>query len=124
MLNLNKNLYYIPALTWGIVLGIGSLLPKEALPEVIFWDILSPDKIAHLGAYAILLFLISWGLHHNDKLNRKSLTVAALLGITYGISMEYGQHYLSVNRQFEWLDALANTLGCFLGIWSFTSFFK
>lgn len=90
----------------GLVLLLlyGSLAPAKALPQLS-----GSDKVWHAGTYLIVMAYFSQIY--------KGVRTRALIGtafIALGIAIEFIQPY--VNRQFDWLDALANSLGVVTGL--------
>ena len=82
-----------------LLLLYGSLAPAKALPALG-----GSDKFWHAGTYFVVMAYFSqiyapW---------RKRLFIAVSL-IALGVTIEFIQPY--VNRQFDWFDALANSLG-------------
>jgi len=70
------------------------------------------DKVGH--ALAHFIFVVLWFLVFNYKFNikfNKALIFSALLSLVYGISIELLQGYVTVSRQNEFKDVLANILG-------------
>ncbi|MBI5378629.1 MAG: VanZ family protein [Nitrospirae bacterium] len=73
------------------------------------------DKVAHLGAYGLLSYLLFRALHisfPHAALWRIALA-AAVLATLYGASDEAHQLYVP-NRQAEILDLVADGIGAFL----------
>ena len=117
--------YYLPAMGWAVVILVLSAMPSQQLPQI---DIISIDKIGHLGVYWILTMLILWGASKQPDANLKiwsqSLSIILAIGTIYGILIELMQYLFFPGRYFEILDALANFVGCILGIISFKLLFK
>jgi len=70
------------------------------------------DKVGH--ALAHFIFVVLWFLVFNYKFNikfNKALIFSALFSLVYGISIELLQGYVTVSRQNEFKDVLANILG-------------
>jgi VanZ family protein len=95
------------------VILIVSVLPNDELPSLSMWE---SDKVMHFAVYCILTILTTYtiiGRNSNYSL-RKSVYSAIGLCILYGMIIECIQ-YLLPTRQFDLLDELANSIGCFLG---------
>jgi glycopeptide antibiotics resistance protein len=79
---------------------------------------LQPDKIAHLGVYAIL-FILLWNSICKELLFKSlkpyNLAVCFGFGICLGLSLEILQAYLATGRYFDIFDFLANDIGLVLG---------
>lgn len=87
-----------------LLLLYGSLAPAKALPQLS-----GSDKIWHAGTYFIVMAYFS---QIYSTVRTRALIGAALIAL--GIAIEFIQPY--VNRHFDWLDALANSIGVFAGI--------
>lgn len=66
------------------------------------------DKIAHIGVYSILAFLLM-----RDEIKPKW---GFFVCFTLGIVIEYVQHHFLPSRYFDILDLIANIIGYFVGI--------
>lgn len=82
-----------------IILSVIKIPQPVAVPE--------SDKLSHLFAYAVLMYW--WGMLQPDR-RTAWLLFLPLLGLTLE-----GVQSLMPYRYFEWLDAVANLLGVFLG---------
>lgn len=83
------------------------------------------DKIYHTACYAIMSFL--WCLYATNKystLKIKTFLIILVLITIFGIIIESMQLILTNYRSFDWLDAIANFVGCILGILVFNSLQK
>lgn len=97
---------------WWVLIGIGlvllllygSLAPANALPQLS-----GSDKVWHAGTYFIVMAYFS---QIYAGVRARALIGAAFIAL--GIAVEFIQPY--VNRHFDWLDALANSLGVFAGL--------
>lgn len=96
-------LWLLPALLWCAWLVYASLAP---VPEGLN---LPSDKLLHVIAYAVLVFLFGCVLKPTAYI--PLLLCAASLGML----LEYLQG-LTPYRSFEWADGLANMLGAVLGL--------
>lgn len=97
-------------------------MPSKQLPEIDFDYI---DKVGHFGVYWILAMLMLWGVYKQGQpIIGKTLFTVVVIGVTYGVLIELMQYLFFPDRYFEFLDALANTIGCIFGIASFKLFFK
>lgn len=76
------------------------------------------DKVIHAGEYMILGILLARALTGTQK-HWSSATIfwaVVLFCLVYGISDEFHQSFV-VGRVCDWQDALADTIGGFLGGW-------
>ena len=99
---------------WWFLFGIGLVLlvvylslANISLPEAASGF---GDKVNHLIAYAALM---GWfGQLFTSWRDRIFLACGLML---LGVAMEYGQA-MTAYRYFDWLDAVANSLGVLLGV--------
>jgi len=90
---------------------VASLVSFNSVPKV---KIIGNDKIVHFLFY--LIFVILWGLAKKQSYFKiKYDLLIVLIAIVYGIIIEVLQGVLTVTRQADFYDALANSLGAFLG---------
>ena len=118
---------YRPALAWSLIILLLTGLPGNAFPEIPnFLEWLSPDKIVHLVIFGMLTFLILWGYRDKYAGNYKKRLVytAIIVTVLYGILTEVLQYYVFIGRSGNYFDALANTLGAFIGWWVFKKAIK
>ncbi len=101
--------FYIPAIIWGAIILILCVTPGSSIPTFDWADLFSVDKLAHAFFYFVLVLLIIWGDYKNGKKSR--LFSVTCLCILYGISIEFVQKYFCVDRYFEVLDMIANSIG-------------
>lgn len=96
---------------WLLMIGavvVTSLMSAQDLPAAPFDGV---DKVEHflaylvLGAYAVMLFAA-----------RRTQSVAAAALIALGVGLEFAQGALTVSRQADSADALANALGVLAGL--------
>lgn len=119
MLNLIKKLGYLPAFGWAIILAILMLLPQDNFPDS---KLLSYDKLAHVGVFAGLSFLILLGfLIKERKHTRKQLVITLTISIVYGSFLDYLQTYVP-GRMTDLYDFIANCTGGVVGVIIFSIF--
>lgn len=82
------------------------------------------DKLVHFSLNGALVFL--WGFYLTKKsgvTHWKNLLFVLLFAIIYGIIIEILQEELTTSRMADLWDVVANTLGCFAGLF-FLKLFK
>lgn len=92
---------WIGCLLWA---SLASHLP--AFPRIFAWD-----KLQHFTAYAILMFFSGRFLKLLCKNRLKGWILGFFFTIGFGLLMEFGQGTLTANRQADWKDFAANSLG-------------
>ena len=113
----------LPAIIWAITLAILMLLPQDSFPES---KLLSYDKIAHLGVFALLSILIMFGTSRVkafNKTKRSSWLWPLIICILYSSSLELLQNF-SPGRMIDLYDFIANVTGGIFGVIVFSIFIK
>ena len=111
-------LYAIAATIWAVVILVLTLTPGPYMPKNALFSF---DKIGHTGIFAIQTFLILMALMHYGKIQHakdKLAFVAVGLATSYGALIEVVQSQIP-GRGMEYLDGLANMLGCLFGLLGF-----
>jgi VanZ family protein len=99
-----------------LALGFLSLNPwllpdsHRAFDLMITWDL-----IDHTVAYALLTVLLLSAAPRGRKRRLRIIALAVLASSAIGLSMEFGQYWLTSTRQFSWHDAYANAVGSLIG---------
>lgn len=95
------------------------LLPQDNFPDS---KLLSYDKLAHVGVFAGLSFLILLGFFIKErKHTRKQLVITLTISIVYGSFLEYLQTYVP-GRMTDLYDFIANCTGGVVGVIIFSIF--
>ena len=75
------------------------------------------DKYVHLFLYFVLTVLLFYSRFVSTDFSKKAkLLVSFLFAIVFGIIIEIMQKELTANRQFEWRDIVANSMGSLIAI--------
>ena len=98
---------------------IAFCLPGTSLPEQDWFAFVQLDKWIHIGLFSVMVTL--WCL---PLLNRypskapavKMILLISLTCLSYGVAMEFVQHYFISNRSFDVGDIFADAIGCVVGI--------
>jgi VanZ family protein len=99
-----------------LALGFLSLNPwllpdsHRAFDLMVTWDL-----IDHTVAYALLTVLLLSVVPRGRKRRFRIIALAVLASSAIGLSIEFGQYWLTSTRQFSWHDAYANAIGSFIG---------
>lgn len=101
---------YLPAIVWLLVITGMSLWPKLQLPE---FNLMSTDKVGHVAAYALLVWLILYGFNKQNgrKASWKEGLAIVCLATLYGTLIEFVQGNFIPGRIFGYDDMIANTAG-------------
>ncbi|MEL6445481.1 MAG: VanZ family protein [Bacteroidota bacterium] len=95
-----------PAFAWTLLCLALFSIPGQDLPP----DLLSFDKVAHLGLFAVL------GVLWMRAMPREAWPWVLVGGIVFGIGTELYQGMLPWERKPDPYDALADGLGMVLGV--------
>jgi VanZ family protein len=116
---------HTPALLWGLAILIITGLPGNYVPKVHnFLELLSTDKLIHLGMFAPFSYLLAKGIFSNTGNLRKCLFVSGLIGTVYAIFTELMQYCIIPGRNGNIYDAIADIVGVSIGIYAFYRFRK
>jgi len=115
--------YYIPAGIWAIAIFIIIAIPGNYIPKPHgFLELISPDKLVHLGMFAPFAYLIRWGQRKSGVRGKNQFLFPLVFGIIYAIFTELLQFYVIVGRNGNIYDALADIFGIILGLIIFSKF--
>lgn len=98
--------------------------PETGTPRI---DIPHFDKLVHFVFYFIAAILATFFVRESTNGNFpffRTLWLVAFGAIVFGIIIEVLQYTLTVDREGDLLDALANGLGAVFGTWAMKSFFS
>ncbi|NSL89088.1 VanZ family protein [Chitinophaga solisilvae] len=112
--------YYIPATIWVILIFILCTLPGKDVPTTSFLQKIHFDKIVHFGLFGGIVLLMSLGVYWQRKyISGLTLFMFVLMAACYGLAIEYIQKYWAIDRSFDMMDVLADTLGAIAGVIAF-----
>jgi VanZ family protein len=110
---------FIPAIGWLLISTLLLTIPGSAFPTENWLSKIWFDKWVHIGMFAGMTFLWCWALHKKQTLRVKFPNLFIGIGIIcllYGVTMEFVQEYIVVNRSFDTGDIIADAAGCLLGV--------
>ena len=105
--------YWLPVLLYCLLIFIQSSFPaSEHVPEFDF-----SDKLLHVGAYAVLGFLLyrAFSAKDNGATPVRLIAMSIFLTALYGASDEIHQYFVP-SRSAELLDFAADAIGGILGV--------
>ena len=101
----------------ALVIFYGSVTSSTNLSKVNFLHIEFMDKIIHFSLYLLLSISFQSSLLRNFNMPKlERIIITFIFVISYGILMEVFQYYFTNDRSAEFLDTLANTIGCIIGV--------
>lgn len=115
---MRKYIFSVLAIAWTIAITVLSLVQLKG-PELLHFSY--ADKLMHILIY--FLFTVIWFVAFsrgitNEKLQKNALMASAAFSFVYGIIVEVMQETLVTTRQGDWQDALANTIGIIVAIFT------
>ncbi len=109
---------YLGAALWAAFIMLLCGLPGQDLPNIDFWEIDIEDKLAHVGVFTILSFLMVYGFsrrHPSAKITFKIISIIIVIGAVYGGITEILQELIFESRFASIADFIADFLGAILG---------
>ena len=119
--------YNRAAFLWAILILVLCGLPGSNFQKLSFLELLLPDKIVHLILFGIQSYLLIIGFIRRDRfpgLRANAIRLGVLLSISYGALVEVLQTTVFIGRSGDIRDALANSIGAFIGLYFFSKFGK
>ena len=102
-------IYWLP-----VVAYLGLIFYLSSLPQLVEITPFSGfDKLAHVGEYAILSWLLSRALRRASPFGQHAALIAVLFATLYGISDEFHQSFVP-GRSVELLDVVCDAGGAIL----------
>lgn len=93
------------AILWTLLILLACSWPGKDIPAA---PVAGFDKLVHSGLF--VGWTVLWLLVYPQK--SKSVI---LLGMAYGLGLEFYQQILPFDRTFDWWDAVADSVGVLLG---------
>ena len=109
---------------WAGVIFLLILMPGQQMPEI--GDIFSFDKLAHLGVFSILSFLMIIGFTKQytfSGLKKNPVRYSLIISSAYASVLELGQSFIP-DRYANFYDMTFNLTGVFLGYVLFLLIYK
>lgn len=109
----------LAAIAWTLIIFILCCTPGKYVPTAHWLELLSFDKFVHASIFFILTCL--W-LTYMFKTNKLSMVIMIFIIFgcaAYGGLLEVMQAKVFSQRSGDWLDFIANSFGCFMGLWFF-----
>jgi VanZ family protein len=110
-----NNLYFWIAFSWTVVVAYFCLAPASDIPSI---SIPNLDKLAH--SFFHFVFTILWFLFFQKQVKKKNQTKlligAVFFSLFFGIGIEILQSRLTVTRNGDVFDVLANFTGALLAL--------
>ncbi len=112
----------VAAVVWTTMIVMGSAIPGNEASKLNPFLFAGGDKIAHFGAYAMMVLL--WGIALKGRGKRIGAARVAFYGsIVLGVTLEFCQSAIFESRSFEIMDIIANIMGSIVGLILFYKLF-
>lgn len=109
---LKKNILLIITIGYSLALITVCLIKLNNIPDI---GVSFGDKIFHFLAYGLLTFLWFYTFIYAFRFKKKkAILSASILSVIFGIIIEVLQGSVTVSRQFDVYDVIANTMGVLL----------
>ncbi len=108
------------AILWtAIIFGL-CCIPGRYVPTTYWLELLSFDKFVHASIFFGLTCLWLVYLYKINKINQTTILLTLAACILYGGLLEIMQATVFSQRSADWLDFIANSFGCFMGLLFFS----
>ena len=112
--------YSLPAaLIWTIIIFVLCCTPGKYVPTAHWLELLSFDKFVHASIFFILTCLWLVYVFMTKKLSMVTMIFIIFGCVVYGGLLEVMQATVFSQRSGDWLDFIANSFGCLIGLWFF-----
>jgi len=105
---------FLAVALWAAVILFFSLAPQPPEPPRPMVPLLAWDKLQHAGSYALLTVLAARFFRQWRPANRSPWGTALTAAVVFGAVIEILQGTLTVSRNADWRDLLANGTGAAL----------
>ena len=109
----------LAAILWTLIIFVLCCTPGRFIPTTNWLELLSFDKFVHTSIFFTLTFLWLIFGFKTTKLSSTTIFLIIVACIFYGGMLEVMQATLFSQRSGDWLDFIANTFGCLMGLWFF-----
>ena len=110
----------LAAIVWTLIIFILCCTPGKYVPTAHWLELLSFDKFVHASIFFTLTFLWLLVGFKKNKLSLSFMIFIIIACIGYGGLLEIMQAKVFSERSGDWLDFIANSFGCLIGVWFFS----
>lgn len=109
------------AIIWTAIIFVLCSTPGKYIPTTSWLELLSFDKFVHASIFFVLIVL--WLIaSYFSSISVFKISLISALCITYGGLLEIMQSTLFSQRSGDWLDFIANSVGCGIGLLFFNKY--
>jgi hypothetical protein len=119
--------HLVPSLVWAFSMILIFGLSFESFPSMKIAGFLTLSGFAHIFVFCIFTFLLAVGIkkQYNVPVFRNNgEKISLIIGIVYGILLEYLQLIVFSARSFEWFDIMLNIIGAVTGMLIFHMIYR
>jgi len=109
----------LAAIIWTIIIFVLCCTPGKYVPTAHWLELLSFDKFVHASIFFILTCLWLVYMFMTNKLSMVTMIFIIFGCVAYGGLLEVMQATVFSQRSGDWLDFIANSFGCLIGLWFF-----
>ena len=120
MIKLLSKYSLLAAILWTIIIFVLCCTPGKYVPTAHWLELLSFDKFVHASIFFTLTYMWLLFLFQTGKISTKTIILVIVCCIAYGGLLEIMQATVFSQRSGDWLDFIANTFGCLMGLWFFS----
>lgn len=105
---------FIPGIAWFFVVLVLLCMPGQAMPTISWLDKFYFDKWVHMGIFGLLALLFMMPVALSSISHKEQITYLICIAIAtsvWGLTTEFIQKYLVINRAFDLLDWVADSFG-------------
>lgn len=109
--------YNLFGIVWAAIILLLTISPGASMPKTLDWSLLAFDTFSHFFVFGVLALLLIVGFtkqYSYDKVKKNAVSYAIYVGICYGVFIEILQA-MTPGRYFDFIDILANSIGCLAG---------
>ncbi len=110
---------FLAAISWTIIIFVLCCTPGKYVPTAHWLELLSFDKFVHASIFFILTCLWLVYMFKTNKLSMVTMIFIIFGCVAYGGLLEVMQATVFSQRSGDWLDFIANSFGCLMGLWFF-----
>lgn len=110
---------FLAAISWTIIIFVLCCTPGKYVPTAHWLELLSFDKFVHASIFFILTCLWLVYMIKTNKLSMVTMIFIIFGCVAYGGLLEMMQATVFSQRSGDWLDFIANSFGCLMGLWFF-----
>lgn len=118
--------YNLFGFCWAAIILVLTVSPGHEMPKALDWNFLAFDTFSHFFVFGLLTLMLIVGFTKQFtfiKLRNNAVAYAIGAGVVYGILIE-GMQSLIPGRYFDFVDILANSIGCLTGYLAFFLIYK